>query len=1130
VLSGEAALDAVIDRLAVRAAQGEHVAILWDIDGTLVDTRLRMLAAVHAFGRTDVQLCQVSPSWQETAARLGIDPQRFRAVWLRVFWAYESFDADSENETVARRARRAESLGIQSIIVTGRIEELRPVTDRQLERLQLKPTRVFLKNTTGDSTPAVKAEVISKLAQEGLHLGAFVTDSHEEINAALAPEVLQHAPNLACIFVELEGTSPSLLPAGAHHFPVVPEDLLPTREQPLPLRLAGDVMTFGFEAEYEIESADALLLLYDPNASAGITMAEWRAWSQKQRIDWVNSHFPDPHSEEFDLPLTRNSEHPELDFLQPQLFVDSDGNLEIVSPPTDSLEKLWNQIELLEQICGPALLQATVSIPSSGVYQGPGLDGFLSFYHLLDTFERMAVGHAMVRENPERDALLPFLHPWLGPLTRGKHRFMRMYLEANAKGDWLDEKWVRLVDRAFSSFKYINGSAYRPALAGRDRLAIEIRDAHRNKALLAQRLMRNAVCLLSGFEPYASFAQTWGFDSEADYERFPTAVRQMLESVIPTRVRPEIDFMYSDYDRIALQVYRHFSLPLKDFSDVEMALGDEPGNAQLLGAQQAYLDKLAALADGWEGVGPERTRLEVQAALAAFAVESGLLERLESFSQGCMALEAARATQAQIQAHLPLQKAMPRSAWGGCLKKRLERLQRRWPGQVRLFPSALLGTRQGEVQHDLVVLSSHGLESWECKQLLSDYLDALAHHTLSLRATDRGGLELRLGSQQFVTSAPALEASPYYERTGLFEPTLVLSPLEALALRRQLAAHDPCEYAARRVSASGWLRHLSMGMSGETLEACLALPYPDSIETAAQVVDRVLATSQQDRIGCVTHWIAEPLSEFSLDANRKLKLAPTHIASGFPPGRFLEGPLDRRLQGFVERWPQHSRLVDGVPFVFGKGSQQRQVLVLAMAGLDDDSADRFQADLISTIGTDTVSFPLRYRAEHLRTRIGILAFALSAEGVRVDEYEGPWRRRRLETLLTLSQSEMLRLRRAVGAVIENTLETLGPITLEAGCRRTQAQLDNNRPNDGGLHNCTTWITLAPIGDEGEDLATLAQMPAHWESHDNPGWWSMFLTGASRSERAKTVLYWSDLPLDQEPCAPGVAIEWDYNLR
>src|SRR4051794_11518565 len=91
---GARALDAIIDALGERAARGEAVALLWDIDGTLVDTRPRMLAAVHAFGRTDVGLSDVAPSYQETIRRLGLPPERFLAVWQRVFWAYESFDAD----------------------------------------------------------------------------------------------------------------------------------------------------------------------------------------------------------------------------------------------------------------------------------------------------------------------------------------------------------------------------------------------------------------------------------------------------------------------------------------------------------------------------------------------------------------------------------------------------------------------------------------------------------------------------------------------------------------------------------------------------------------------------------------------------------------------------------------------------------------------------------------------------------------------------------------------------------------------------------------------------------------------------------------------------------------------------
>ena len=146
---GRSTLEEIVRRLGALASEGRPVAILWDMDGTLVDTRPRMLASVHAYGRTDVRLTDVSPSWQETASLLNLDPERFQAVWQRVFWAYESFDADIENEEVAELARLAESMGVQTIIVTGRIEELRPVTDRQLERLGLRPTRVFLKSEVG---------------------------------------------------------------------------------------------------------------------------------------------------------------------------------------------------------------------------------------------------------------------------------------------------------------------------------------------------------------------------------------------------------------------------------------------------------------------------------------------------------------------------------------------------------------------------------------------------------------------------------------------------------------------------------------------------------------------------------------------------------------------------------------------------------------------------------------------------------------------------------------------------------------------------------------------------------------------------------------------------------------------
>ena len=39
---------------------------------------------------------------------------------------------------------------------------------------------------------------------------------------------------------------------------------------------------------------------------------------------------------------------------------------------------------------------------------------------------------------------------------------------------------------------------------------------------------------------------------------------------------------------------------------------------------------------------------------------------------------------------------------------------------------------------------------------------------------------------------------------------------------------------------------------------------------------------------------------------------------------------------------------------------------------------------------------------------------------------------------------------------------------------------------------------------------------------------VFLTGASKSDRIRTVAYWTDRTLDEEPLRPGAAIDWNFN--
>src|SRR5690606_10276377 len=123
-------------------------------------------------------------------------------------------------------------------------------------------------------------------------------------------------------------------------------------------------------------------------------------------------------------------------------------------------------------------------------------------------------------------------------------------------------------------------------------------------------------------------AKTWAFDSERDYDRLSAPVRRMLEAAIPTTERAEIAYMYSQYDRVALQTYRHWALPLKDYSDVARALSDGASPDELLEAQRTYVERLESIAagcaaQGFSEGGIRAARREVQGALAAFAVESG---------------------------------------------------------------------------------------------------------------------------------------------------------------------------------------------------------------------------------------------------------------------------------------------------------------------------------------------------------------------------------------------------------------------------------------------------------------------------------------------------------------------------
>lgn len=120
-----------------------------------------------------------------------------------------------------------------------------------------------------------------------------------------------------------------------------------------------------------------------------------------------------------------------------------------------------------------------------------------------------------------------------------------------------------------------------------------------------------------------------------------------------------------------------------------------------------------------------------------------------------------------------------------------------------------------------------------------------------------------------------------------------------------------------------------------------------------------------------------------------------------------------------------------------------------------------------------------------------------------------------------------------GNGMKTTSATLGGFTAAAGpSKGSKSTLEDNRPTDANeKHNCTSWMAMAPIGPGGQQLRELVGAGG-WQVHDNPGWWSKYLTSASRSPRTENVVLWENKKLSEATAniTPGSTFPWRFGER
>lgn len=264
------------------------------------------------------------------------------------------------------------------------------------------------------------------------------------------------------------------------------------------------------------------------------------------------------------------------------------------------------------------------------------------------------------------------------------------------------------------------------------------------------------------------------------------------------------------------------------------------------------------------------------------------------------------------------------------------------------------------------------------------------------------------------------------------------------------------------------------------------------------------------------------------------KFEIAHLKHAFPANLDVTGTLSDRLTRFAARWPKHVRIVPNIGFAFSEGgvTKQRSLVVISPGNeytspLGERKALR--ADYLRAVSAGSISFPMQNAPYHLYARVGSNCYDLNASEFREREQE--MRTPILEPLVELSPKEMARVAEYFELARDDKRAVFGSFTVAGGPTEVTGTLADNRPKDG-LHNCTSWITMAPIGADGEQLRDLVKAPRGMIIYDNPGWWGKYLLAGSTSPRCEHAVLWVKESIDEVAAAltPGSTMSWNYNEK
>jgi hypothetical protein len=227
------------------------------------------------------------------------------------------------------------------------------------------------------------------------------------------------------------------------------------------------------------------------------------------------------------------------------------------------------------------------------------------------------------------------------------------------------------------------------------------------------------------------------------------------------------------------------------------------------------------------------------------------------------------------------------------------------------------------------------------------------------------------------------------------------------------------------------------------------------------------------------------------------------LKHAMPDDMLKDGTAIERASLFQEKFPDRIKILDDVNLDLttpqGNWVKRKKVLVISVKDMDDAARDELVKEFNKHLSHNSVMYS---GGGHLYTKIGNKVYdhlsGISEKDYRISLGD-------FSPVVTFSDAEFFNLKGYVHFARKDYKKTIGGFEYN-GTLESSGQIKNNC-GIGSKHNCTSWMGLAPIGENGENIRALTGGRG-WEVHTNPMWWKGFLTTRGSEERVPFIVHFT----------------------